>query len=483
MQTIFGKFNPDGGPGLLRAVNFPQLALMDTKTGDGRLLVGEGGGVRELPRAMKAAWTTGYGHEGGVPVGVLSEVTFGDDGVISGKGWLLDDDNGRRQEYYLETSAIFHNSVDLAEVKVKVNWVSDDPADGEDFWTIDYIGFEQWNIGATHFVDLPAFADAHGELMASFEQSVDRSKPLVVEFASTRINIMSNDEPSEIVASLAGDIVEPFADYHIPEADAPTPFTIDADGRMYGHFAGEWGTCHDGIEGRCVVAPKPAHYADFHAPGILTERGMVEVGPVFFLGGHPRRPLGNGDAFAAYGGVENVIGYVRVVNGQIGPWCSGRIIPGLDAEAVYVARASRKSAHYRIDNTLAAIVCCNVPAFRVPGSKLALDEDGAVYEDGELVELVASFRGPTPDPIAERDAMADTLEAKLTKDPNFRKLVWNPGANTVTSTPYIAFQRGGTMTGQISITMPTADDGSEVDPAEVARQVQMRMLELEIDSQ
>jgi hypothetical protein len=473
MIKTYGKFNPDGGPGLLRAIEFPQLALMDTKTGDSRLLVGEGGGVRELPRPMKAAWVTGFGHDGGVPVGVLQEVTFGDDGVISGKGWLIDDENGRRQEWYLETSAIFHNSVDLAEVKVKVNWVSDDPADGEDFWTVDHIAFTQWNIGATHFVDLPAFPDAHGELVASF--APDRSQPLVVEFASHRIEIETNDEPAEIVASLAGDIVEPFADYHIPEADMPTPFTIDAEGRMFGHFAGTWGTCHDGIEGRCVVAPKPAHYADFHAPGILTERGMIEVGPVFFLGGHPRKPLGKGDAFAAYGGVENVIGYVRVVNGQIGPWCSGRVVPGLEPEAVYVARASRKSAHYRVDQTLAAIVCCNVPGFRVPGSKLSLDEDGAVYEDGKVLELVASFRGPTPDPVTERAGVAEALELKLAADPNFRKLVFNPSYNSTISPSYVVHS-GGTLTGRITV------DADHADPAATARQMEIALLELEIDS-
>lgn len=479
MIRTFGKFNPDGGTGLLRAVNFPQLALMDTKTGDGRLLVGEGGGVRELPRPMKAAWVTGFGHDGGVPVGVLQEVTFDDDGVISGKGWLLDDDNGRRQEYYLETGAIFHNSVDLAEVKIKVKWVSDDPADGEDFWTIDHVAFTEWNIGATHFVDLPAFPDAHGELMASF--SPDRTTPLEVNFDLTYIRVEDEDEPAEIVASLAGDIIEPFEDYHIPEAATPTPFTIDAEGRMFGHFAGKWGDCHDGIAGRCVVAPRPAHYADFHKPGVLTDRGMVEVGPVFFLGGHPRRPLGKGDAFAAYGGVENVIGYVRVTNGRLGPWASGRVIPGADPEAVYVARASHKSGHWRTDNTLAAIVCCNVPAYRVPGSKLSLDEDGAVYEDGELVELVASFRGPQPDPVAERDEMAETLEAKLGSDPKFRKLVWNNGVAATTDNPFVHFNTTSSA-GEISVTMPTQPDGSEVDPVEVARLVQMRMLELEIDS-
>jgi hypothetical protein len=438
MQIKFGEFNPDGGKGLLRAVHFPQLALSDTKTGDKRRLNSEGGGVRSLPRPMKAAWVTGDGHDGGVPIGVLQEVTFQDDNVISGKGWLLDDDNGRRQEYYLETQAIFHNSVDLAEVKAKVVWESDDPDDGEAFWTVDYVDFEQWNVAATHFVDVPAFADAHGEItasysdeiMAAFEAQVDRSKPLVVEFASTRVNLVQ-PEPAEVVASLVGDIVEPFDDYHRPEASVVTPFTIDADGWMGGHFAGAWGACHDGVEGRCVVAPKPAHYADFHKPGVMTDRGMVEVGPVFFLGGHPRKPLGKGDAFAAYGGVENVAGYVRVTNGRLGPWASGRIVPGLDPEAVYVARASHKSGHWRKDNTLAAIVCCNVPGFRAPGSQLALDEDGAVFdEDGEMLEMVASFRGPTPPPAdpdgmsAARDAAADKILEIMRKQPGFTSMVF-----------------------------------------------------------
>jgi len=470
MEVTYGKFDADGGKGLLRAVHFPQLALTDTKTGDDRRLAAEGGGVRSLPRPLKAAWVTGSGHNGGVPVGVLQEVTFGDDNVISGKGWLLDDDNGRRQEYYLETNAIFHNSVDLAEVKVKVKWVSDDPSDGEDFWTIDYIDFQKWNIAATHFVDVPAFADAHGEIMASysdeimaaFEQTVDRSKPLVVEFASTRVNMIQPEPDPEIMASLAEAIVEPFDDYHLPEADKPTSVQIDADGRIFGHVA-QWGACHQGIDDRCVVAPKPGDYSEFHQPNaILTERGPISAGPMFFLGGHPKNGIGNTDRFAAYGGVENVFGYVRCIPGKFGPWISGRVVPSADPETVYVARASRKSGHW-VKGRLAAVVCCNLRGMRVADSQLALDEDSAYFgEDGEVLEMVASFRGPTPpeaddgEMLSAREAAAEKILELMQRKPGFNSMYFQTPPNYAQVIQPYVFSTGAN-TGQLMITTETTE--------------------------
>jgi hypothetical protein len=176
----------------------------------------------------------------------------------------------------------------------------------------------------------------------------------------------------------------------------------DEHGVVTGHLAA-WGSCHAGIEGRCVLAPRPPdNYASFCEPGVMTDRGMVETGPIFFLGGHPAKPLGTGDRWAAYGGVENAWADVRVSNGRLGPWVSGRVRPGIDPDALYAARASRVSGHWRTDSTLTAIVSVNVPGYNIPGSGLSADKDGGRIEGGKVVELVASLHAvPVERPTAD----------------------------------------------------------------------------------
>lgn len=494
MERSYGSFATTKKEGLLRAVHFPQLALMDVTTPDGRELAADGGGVRELPRAVKAQYETLPGHMGAVPAGTLQKVEMHDDGIIEGWGWLVDNEDGRKMELFIETGTLFHNSVDLADVEYEIVWESDDPADGEAFWTIEKILFTKWNIGATTFVDMPAFPDAHGELTAALEAheaTVDRSVPLEVNFASTRINIDLH-EPAEVTAALeAGEIVQPWDSFHVPEPPKLQPLRIDAQGNVSFHLA-PWGKCHDGIDNRCVVAPRPNDYSDFHGPGVLTDRGIVETGPVFLLGGHPAKPLGNGDRWAAYGGVENAWADVRATNGRLGVWCCGRVRPGVDAAAIYAARASKVSGHWRTDRSLAAIVSVNVPGFRVPGSTLSFDTDGAIVEDGEVLEMVASLRAPAYDPAEEARTMRDDIEASvLAKLPKSQSLVWaapNGATPEKVAAQVIKSREATGNVGSINITHETssdvalaADTETEPDTDDSARRLALE-LELEIES-
>jgi len=406
MKRTFGQFSTDKPEGMLRAARFPQLMLMDTETGDGRLFESGGSGVRELPRTLYAQFAQSGGHSGSVPIGSLQEVTMDDDGNVSGRAWLVDLPHVRDTFVPLiVTKTLFHNSVDLADVDYEIRWKSDDPS-SPDFWEYSLV-FTKWNIAASTLVGVPAFADARvlldNEVTAALMTS---DSELEVNFGEYSFHLEGINDEVTAAAAVNTEATVPYADFHIPEAPEHTPFTLDGEGRMFGHLA-RWGECHEGIEDRCVLAPRPNDYSEFHAPGVLTDRGMVEVGPVFLLGGHPAKPLGNGDRWAAYGGIENAVGDIRVVNGQLGPWCSGRVRPGVTPDAVYAARASRKSGHWRRNNSLAAVVCVNVPGFTVPGSTLSWDHDGAIVRDGEVMELVASLRAPLPD----FEPPAETTEA------------------------------------------------------------------------
>jgi hypothetical protein len=408
MKTTFGQFNPDGGEGFLRPVFFPSLATMGVRTGDGRLLAQDGGGIYggTLPRPIMAQFKTLPGHMEAEAVGSLQEVTFHEDGNISGKGWLADVPEAHRLVTLMQSQSLFHNSVDLADVEYTAEWESDDP-DDPGFWNL-LVDFTKYALAATTFVPTPAFSNAHGSLDAPTEITasamVKSGEPIEVVFESFGF-VVPMDQP-EITADGAPTV--PWDDFHRPEAPTLKKVAPDEHGVVTGHLAA-WGQCHDGVDNRCVLAPRPADYRAFCEPGVMTDRGMVETGPIFFLGGHPRQPLGKGDRWAAYGGVENAWADVVVTNGRLGPWVSGRVRPGISAEDLYAARASRVSGHWRADNTLAAIVSVNVPGYNIPGSGLSADRDGGRIEGGRVVELVASLHAPPAPERPDPQKMLDML--------------------------------------------------------------------------
>jgi hypothetical protein len=478
VKTTFGQFNPDGGEGFLRPVFFPSLATMDSRTGDGRLLKSGGGGVygNTLPRPIMAQFQTLPGHLEAQAVGSLQEVTFHEDGNISGKGWLADVPEAHRLVALMRTQSLFHNSVDLADVEYTAEWGSDDPDDPA-FWDLN-VDFTKYGIAATTFVPTPAFANAHGTLDAPSEvtASYPSNDPIEVIFASFSYNVPM--EPEEVTADGAPTV--PWDDFHRPEARTLTKTTIDEHGVVTGHLAA-WGKCHDGVDSRCVLAPRPADYRAFCQPGVMTDRGMVETGPIFFLGGHPAKPLGTGDRWAAYGGVENAWADVVVTNGRLGPWVSGRVRPGLSADALYAARASRISGHWRTDNTLAAIVSCNVPGYNIPGSGLSADRDGGRIENGQVVELVASLHAPPP-PV--RPTAAEMFEALggIAKWTNMTPI--NQTGTTTTTFIHTPVDAATKVEVEIAEALSAAIDQAITDPATTATLERMAMLvelELELD--
>jgi hypothetical protein len=377
MRETLGTMPKTKPEGALRQIVFPELALMGVKTGDGRLLEEAGRGVRDLPRTIYGQFQNADGHSQAPVIGTLYEVTF-DDGVASGRGWLIDNPDGRAAVQYIKTQSLRHNSVDLAEVKARFDY--DEASDEVN------IVFTNWKIAATTLVGKPAFANAAAELLEDDElvaSWMTEDGPLVVDLPL----VMSMDvaDDAEIVAD-AGPL-PPWELFHQPESERPQKLTVgapDDDGwiPVSGHLA-LWDSCHDGVIGRCTRVPRPDDdYASYNKPGVLTSRGIVGTGPIFLNGGH--RKARNGDYISAYGGVENSWADVRVTAGRLGPWLSGYVRPGVNDTQVLAARASRISGHWK-GSRLKAIVSVNAEGFDVPGDGFSIDENGFVDE------LVASF--------------------------------------------------------------------------------------------
>lgn len=435
MNSMFGSLG-EKADGLYKQVNWPSLATMDERTGDGRLLVGEGGGVRDLPRTGFVQFAQSYGHNGSVAALRLDEVTFHEEGNISGRGWLADTDEGHKLAVLMAAKVLFHNSVDLTEVEYEYKWESDDPSD-PGFWNLLGIDFTEWKIGATTIVGKPAFANARAEIVASLlteESTLDEivaalecDDDLWAEITAA----LESDEPLEAhvdgfsvtcadldtaaIEIVAGAVQMPWDDFHLPETPTLQKIVVTADGCVFGHLDDA-----NGAHGTLGVPPPRVddNYASFNQPGPLTERGQVETGPIFFLGGHPDHPLGNRTPSQAYGGVENAWADVRATHGRFGTWISGHVRPGMSEEALHVARCSRISGHWK-GNKLMAIVSVNVSAYNIPGTGILADRGGAEKRNGQL-EVVASLYGPDESPetaLAELEqqerALTDAQRAEV----------------------------------------------------------------------
>jgi len=434
MKTSFGSRVLTKPEGMLRAFTITNLVRLDEETGDGRLLESAGAGSRELPRTYFGGFAEGDGHGNNVPIGRLDAIEFDpENNTATAWGWLIDDPAGRQAALYASTQTMRHNSIHMAEVDAELIWKSDDP-NSPDF--LEYtIVFHKFNVASSTMLGIPAFANStitlDDELTAAIfanEEPLDLTASMTtIDFDATFANQITD---RELVAAMKAPTTPPWEGFFRPEPETPHAIVVDEpDERgliaVYGNLA-QWSMCHDGIDGRCVIAPRPPdEYASFNCSNVLTDKGMVGTGPLFLLRGHPDEPLGDRDAHKAYGGVENAWADVRVTQGVHGPWVSGYVRPHVTDDVVYVARASRISGHWMGDSRLKAIVSVNAPGYDVPGRG-----ESRVYTDaeGRVTELVASFVGG-----------CEPEEEKVTLSEGFANLVlngmpWTPGIITAPNT-------------------------------------------------
>ena len=382
MITTYGAMPSKMPDGFFKAVRFPVLNVLNSRTGDGRRIDAAGYSSRELPLSIRAQFKAeGAGHMGAEITGALFEVTVdSESGIASGRGFLLNDMAGRRHAQCIATGAMRGNSVDLADVEVV--WGYDMQTD------LETIVFKKCKLAATTGVATPAFAEAYAEMDDEITASMmlNPMEELVASCDEHTINIVVQDE---LIASATATGQIAADRFFVPEANVPTKITVDEHGHVYGHL-GLWQSCHDGIEGTCVAIPRPVdNYASFNKPGVLTDRGIIETGPIFAFGGH--RPSKSAPTIEdAYGGIENAWSDVRVIEGKHGPWLSGIVRPGTDDATVYAARASRISGHW-VGGKLKAIVSVNAEGYDVPGSGMSIPTFAFRTDDAGIAELVASF--------------------------------------------------------------------------------------------
>lgn len=362
-MKVFGQFTDaepgNAPPGFYVPVVFDQMLLTDTRTRDGRKVHGDGFEPFDLPRSLKAQFRVTGGHDNAEIAGRLDEVIVHDDGTVSGRGWFLNDENGRRAAFLVKTQAFRGNSVDLSvmDKDVQVNFI-----EGEDgMFSIEY-DFVQSRLAATTIVAEPAFENAGARIPDGWE--VEGAEPL----AEAIVAAASEAKPEHafcfsVVKDRPKAKSENFTDPGLTEV---TPMFVDTDDRVFGHLAA-WNEVHLALG---IPVPRSrTNYAYFANRSVETEDGFVATGPLVIGGNHADVTLGMNEAIDHYANTCAAWADSCVGEDEFGIWFSGQVRPGTKAETVYAGRASGVSGDWRwvgAGHELISVLSVNTPAFPTP---------------------------------------------------------------------------------------------------------------------
>lgn len=218
--------------------------------------------------------------------------------------------------------------------------------------------------GARGGTTIPA-ADRQGvwEHLAAHLRDADREPPLLQMTSQT-------DTQEVLTASVEANWAPPSAWFQDPKLSVPTPITIDAFGRVYGHAA-QWGSCHIGYADHCQSVPHEDSHPYFMTGELVTaEDETVSVGQITVGTGHAGLSSNAQAATSHYDNTGWAVADVCVGNDTHGIWVAGAVKPGADSIRVHELRSSGQvSGDWRRIGgklRLVGLLAVNVPGFPVP---------------------------------------------------------------------------------------------------------------------
>lgn len=241
---------------------------------------------------------------------------------------------------------------------------------------------------------------------------------------TTEPEIVPSDEESPFLLASGGPERPPRDWFEMPEPDELTPLTVLDTGQVYGHIA-PFSTCHIGMPGTCVTAPRsPSDYAYFHTGEVVCEDGTrVSVGNLTLGTGHADRAAGAQAALAHYDHTGTAVADLRARDGRHGIWCAGAARPHLTTSEARTLMAAAPSGDWRrIGGSLelVACLCVNVPGFPVPRTE-------GLVAGGAQVSLVAA--GVIVDEDRSRTSFMDAVRKLI--DERIEAALGTLGAETV----------------------------------------------------
>lgn len=418
MAKTFGKFTAaepgSPPPGMYVPIEFPQLGLVGTRTRDGRSIDAETFGTLDLPRSIKLKTRDAGGHDGAEVSGRLDEVTVGDDGVISGMGWALNDLAGRRSAYLIKTQALRGNSMDLAVAQEDVTIDIQETEDGNLTFQMD---FRNAKLSATTLLTEPAFDNASaiipdGWVVEGFDDA--EVEAIVASVAP------AEETPHAFAFSIVSERPKlDHANFASPELSDLTPLFVDEGDRVYGHLAG-WNTPH--LNGDGVTPPRNhSEYAYYANKTVLTTEGFIGTGALTINGNHADKSLLWRDTIDHYANTCATWADVCIGEDEHGIWIAGQVRPGTSNELVHAGRASALSGDWRNIGgrlELVAALSVNTPGFPQPRARAFAHEPGLTLSLIGAGALAAPKQMLSPSFMASKFEVADLryIAGRLAKE-------------------------------------------------------------------
>lgn len=246
------------------------------------------------------------------------------------------------------------------------------------------------------------------DLFSDYQQAIESSEAIETDSDGWEAVLTSSAAPTRALPPVS------YFDRH-PDTGALVIEEPDANGfrRTYG-YAGEWGVCHVGIDGRCVEVPEDdsGDFAEFHLGRTKVESAdgarYINTGVITYKVDHRGREriLTETAEQQHYDNVANAWAAVRLGQDERGIWFSGVVLPTVPEEdLVLIEAAGQVSGEWKYGD-LRALQAVNVPGFAVLRD-----------EAGDVQTLVASTFGNTTDGCeptpAERMAALASADAEV----------------------------------------------------------------------
>lgn len=367
-------------------------------TGDRRSIAKGALSHRDLPLPFMVQLTNpvaGDGHDGATLTGNITKLSKLDDGRWWGGGFIdpsmMD---GETLTMALDRQLMRGVSIDLDQVETV-----DVATDKGNRQVITHGRI----IGATA-CPFAAFAESEIHFCMDEMTPLAASGAVLPEGATVRVDLL-NDAFETLIASAGSAIpVDPPGEWLTPiKFRELTPFTVLANGRVFGHIAAR-GTCHISFSGKCVPVPQSrTNYAAFRVASTLTAEGdLVRTGPLVMDTVHPDLRWQASDAMAFYADTGCAMADLVPYDDQFGLAVVGAMRPGTTPAQMRALRGSDFSPDWRTINgnprECCAIVAVNNSGFKLPQTLVASAgmciEPGesavALDADGEVYALVAS---------------------------------------------------------------------------------------------
>lgn len=369
------------------------LTLEGRETGDGREFAPESLDWTNPPLPLMWQQQSEPQHNRSVVVGRIDKLERRGAEIL---GWGVIDlgsDHGREVARQMSNDMAGGVSVDVDSVKdADVEFIF--PDDGEESVAADddimmlfgpppdKVVFHKGRIRGATLVALPAFVEAKLRLLT--EAETDEMLASLEALANGEDADLP--EPTPSLAAAGGPLYPPTRWFQDPQHDGPTPWTVDQEGRVWGHLA-LWSSCHTTFADRCVTPPRERDFPYFMRREIETADGeLVGVGQITMGTGHAALGLGSRPAAAHYDNTGLAMVDCAVGTDRWGIWVAGALRPSVEGAKLRELRAASLSGDWRRIGgklRLVAILAVNVPGFPVPRTR-------ARYSAEQPTSLVAA---------------------------------------------------------------------------------------------